>query len=572
MNKLRQLVSLCFCILAFANTYAQDLEYLWAKKSGGSYTEEGNSVTTDAYGNVIVTGTFTSSSITFGDITLTKADSTAWSMFVVKYDPDGNPLWAKRAVTPSEYFTTTGNSVTTDSDGNIYVAGDLWGDTVTFDAQTYVLPEPYGQASFFAKYDSDGDFQGAKMALNGRGTMGIAIDGAGEIYITGITNNLIEFDGYVYTTGAGGVFLAKYSDSGDFIWADLTSVSISSYGFNSEWMSYGVCTDNDNSVYITGWCGTDTIFFNSEKTVYVVNNQSLRNVFIANYELNENALLAKGASRTIRPGITYVIYGYCVKASGNFIYLAGIVTGDSVCFENNRIYTFNNYQDMFITKYDQSGNNIWAKSIGSNSVDWGNSLAMDSSGDIYLAGITNGGEIHLNTIPIDTIIGGNNAMIFKFDPDGDFLLFKNPLNIAGGQSAGNGITIDADDNIFITGSYYGSVSFGADTLHPDGIWEDVFLAKAIKGSLVSIDQTEPLSEQMVLYPNPANTFIQVEIKEPHCSDIEIRIFNLTGSLVITKKTNDSKSRINVADLCNGIYLLEIRSGNFCKKQKFVIHR
>lgn len=559
-------------MLAFANTYAQELEYVWAKKSGGTYSEKGNSVTTDVNGNVIVAGTFISSSINFGDITLTKADSTSWSMFVVKYDPDGHPLWAKRAVTPSEYITTTGNSVTTDSDGNIYVAGDLYGDTVTFDTQTYVLPEPYGQASYFAKYDADGDFQGAKMALNGRGTMGIAIDGAGEIYITGITNNIIEFDGYVYTTGAGGVFLAKYSDSGDFIWADLTSVSISSYGFNSEWMSYGVCTDNDNSVYITGWCGTDTIFFNSEKTVYVVNNPSLRNVFLAKYDVNGNAIWAKGASRTITPGITSAIDGYCVKASGNFIYLAGRVSGDSVRFENNPVYVVDNYQDMFITKYDQSGNNIWAKSVGSNSVDWGYSLAMDSSGDIYLAGITNGGEIHMNTNPIDTIIGGDNAMIFKFDPNGNLLQHKNPMNIEGGQSAGNGIAIDGSDNIFITGSYYGSVSFGPDTLHPYSIWEDVFLAKAINGSLVSIEQTESLPEQMKVYPNPANDFIHVAVKEPLYPDNEIRIYNLTGSLVKTKNAYDSKSGINIADLCNGIYLLEVRSGDFYEKQKFIIQR
>lgn len=572
MKKLQLFALFCICIFNLTNTYAQNPEYVWAKKAGGSYTDQAKSVTTDANGNVIITGTFYSSSISFGNISLTKPDSVTGAMFVAKYDPDGNILWAKRAATPGLHSGTTGNSVISDSDGNIYVCGDLGGDTIDFDSQTIVLPDPYGNASFLVKYDASGTFTWAKMALNGRGNMASAIDGNGDIYITGITNNLVEFDGVVHTIGAGGVYIAKYSNSGNFIWANLSSVSISSYGFNSEWMSYGVCTDNDNSVYVTGWSGPDTMFFNSAKTVFVTNNPSLRNFFLVKFDVNGNALWAKGASRTETPGISSAIDGYSIRASGNHVYLAGTVTGDSVRIENSQINTIPGYADYFIAKYDKSGINIWVQSIGSNSVEYGgNSLDIDNSGNIYMGGITNGAEIHMNTIPVDTIIGGNNAMIFKLDTNGNFMQLKNPVNLTG-VSACNSIAIDPNDNIYITGSYSSGVAFGIDTLYSNSIWDDAFLAKLINSPTVSIDQIESPNTQIVLYPNPANDFIDLVVKYTRYNEIEINIYNLTGYLVKSEKIYGTDTRIKIGDLGDGIYVMTIKSGNFCDNRKFIIQR
>src|SRR5262249_15588623 len=70
---------------------------LWAKSAGG--TSIGRSIATDSQGNVIVTGDFRSSTITFGATTLVNADQQfpTPDYFIVKYDSSGNALWAKRA-------------------------------------------------------------------------------------------------------------------------------------------------------------------------------------------------------------------------------------------------------------------------------------------------------------------------------------------------------------------------------------------------------------------------------------------------------------------------------------------
>ena len=93
--------------------FAQSPNYLWAKSAGGNDYDYGYSVATDASGNCFVCGRFYSSSITFGSYTLNNAGD--YDIFLVKYAPDGNVIWAKSAGGTSE---DDGISVATDASGN----------------------------------------------------------------------------------------------------------------------------------------------------------------------------------------------------------------------------------------------------------------------------------------------------------------------------------------------------------------------------------------------------------------------------------------------------------------------
>ena len=77
--------------------FAQIPSWLWAKPGAGSDYDWGSSVTADASGNVIATGYFSSATISFGSVTLTNSGFPVSSsdIFVVKYSPSGNVLWAK---------------------------------------------------------------------------------------------------------------------------------------------------------------------------------------------------------------------------------------------------------------------------------------------------------------------------------------------------------------------------------------------------------------------------------------------------------------------------------------------
>lgn len=555
--------------MTLLESFAQNLDYVWAKKSGGTYTESGNSVVTDGNGNIIIAGTFFSSTITFDNITLMKSDSTSASMFVAKYSPGGNIIWVKRASTPSSYMETYGHSVTTDMNGNVYVSGDLLGDTISFDTQTIVLPEPYGQASFLVKYDANGSFIWAKMGLNGRSAKSVAIDENGDLFVTGIFNNQINFENNLLnSTGSSyGIFLAKYSNSGNFIWANATNYSYAGNGAPDA-MSNSVCTDYYNNVYISGFFGSDTIFFDSLHTIYVTNNESVRNVFFAKYDNNGNALWARGALS--KPSLLR-LSGNSVKAIGNSVYLAGEFEGDSVLFGNNLITKTGAFSEIFITKYDNLGNNLWAESLGTESVDYGKGLTTDNAGNVCLAATTNGQYFQINSTIVDTIVGGNNAAIVKFDSNGNFLQVKTPVNIQSGQTTGQGIAIDHNDNIFVTGSFSNTVYFGLDSLTSINFWEDIYICK-LKSITTGFNEVNSNAINLKLFPNPSTDFIVIEMTGNNDKVLDFKIYDSKGVLVKTDVLNIKYTKINTSGLNNGIYILTVESNNDFEKHKLIIQR
>ena len=81
MKKLTLIVTALFIVV---NSFSQAPNWVWAKSAGGSASDYGFSVATDQLGNVYETGSFRSSSITFGSTTLTNASSGTDDMFLVK--------------------------------------------------------------------------------------------------------------------------------------------------------------------------------------------------------------------------------------------------------------------------------------------------------------------------------------------------------------------------------------------------------------------------------------------------------------------------------------------------------
>src|SRR6185437_4146300 len=152
---------------------------LWAKSAGGGGNDNGYSVSTDAAGNAFMIGYLFSPAITFGTYTLTNAG--AVNMFLVKYDANGNVLWAKKAGGTSNDF---GNSVATDAIGNSFVTGSFQSPSITFD--TYTLTNTSGVHVFIAKYDANGNTLWAKNSggTNGAGNS-IGTDAIGNVFVTG---------------------------------------------------------------------------------------------------------------------------------------------------------------------------------------------------------------------------------------------------------------------------------------------------------------------------------------------------------------------------------------------------
>jgi len=77
---------------------------------------------------------------------------------------------------------------------------------------------------------------------------------------------------------------------------------------------------------------------------------------------------------------------------------------------------------------------------------------------------------------------------------------------------------------------------------------------------------------MTVYPNPAADFFTLNIDNDNQADKILNIYSLNGSLVKTEILKNNQQEINISKLNAGIYIVEIKSENFSRKQKLVIQR
>jgi len=190
--------------------------FVWAKQwSTGGYTSQ-NSVAIDATGNVYITGYF-SGTVDFdpgaGTYNLTAAGSTGMSdMFLCKLDAAGNFLWAKQSGGPSNDI---GYAIGLDAAGNVYTTGIFRG-TADFDPGpgTYNLTSAGIDDIFISKLDGAGNFVWAKSVGGPSGEQpgSIAVDAAGNVYIAGSFNDIVDLD-----PGPGTVTLTPIGSTDGFV-------------------------------------------------------------------------------------------------------------------------------------------------------------------------------------------------------------------------------------------------------------------------------------------------------------------------------------------------------------------
>ncbi|WP_163401225.1 immunoglobulin domain-containing protein, partial [Flavobacterium fluviatile] len=113
-------------------------------------------------------------------------------------------------------------------------------------------------------------------------------------------------------------------------------------------------------------------------------------------------------------------------------------------------------QDIFIAKYNgTTGELIWGKSLGTNAMDLITDLALDSSGNIILAGHTNGSNLDLDTGTgtqiIDGQTTGRRSFIAKYDSNFNFIWKLERV-----YTAVSKIKIDGSNNVYEFSNYYGA--------------------------------------------------------------------------------------------------------------------
>ena len=182
---------------------------LWANSAGGNRDDEAHGVHADAAGNVYVGGAFKSSSFSFGNTILNNNGSTSYyDIFVLKYDAQGNELWANSTGGSSD---DEAYSIHIDVLGSIYLTGYYRSSSLGFGGMTLNNSGYYD--ILVLKYDAQGNESLARTATGSSGDYGRSshVDTRGNLYIAGyFSGSLLDFNG-VHLSNSGGedVFLAK---------------------------------------------------------------------------------------------------------------------------------------------------------------------------------------------------------------------------------------------------------------------------------------------------------------------------------------------------------------------------
>ncbi|MEC8970570.1 MAG: SBBP repeat-containing protein, partial [Actinomycetota bacterium] len=178
----------------------------WVGFVGSAFNDRLRGVTTDGSGNIYATGYYRALGTPDFDpgsgssITL-PTTSSGDDAYVIKVGSDGNGVWAKAFETTSGSGVDQGEGIAVDGSGNVYVTGFFdTNDTVDFDpgAGTTAFTADNTDDIFGVKLNSSGNLVWARQfetigTFQGRGD-GVAVDGSGNVYITGSFYGHMDFD------------------------------------------------------------------------------------------------------------------------------------------------------------------------------------------------------------------------------------------------------------------------------------------------------------------------------------------------------------------------------------------
>jgi hypothetical protein len=499
----------------------------WALSLGGTGSDVGNGITTDTNNNVYVTGQYASNPLRissfstvssgviqmapFGTLANISSNNTN-DAFVAKYDSSGIAQWVlSLGGTGSEI----GNGIATDQNNNVYVIGQYSSNPLGISSFStvssgIVLMSPFGTLlntgfddAFIVKYNSSGLAQWAT-SLDGTSLGGIEIgneiatDTNNNVYVTGsysagsgnelrITSFSTVSSGTILMSSFGTLiqsgtlgtdaFIVKYNSSGIAQWA-------TSLGGTSSEIGYGITSDTDNNVYVTGQYNSGPLQIFSFSTVSSATIQMSSFGRLVNTGTIETFVVKYNSSGIAQWAVSLVGTGNDIGRSittdqNNNIYITGQYAGTLLQISSFSTVSSGTIQmssfgrlvntgiaDAFVVKYNSSGIVQWATNLGGTNNDAGNEITTDLNNNVYVTGLYSSGQLRISSFSTVTsaIIqmssfgtlenvntGLSDTFVVKYNSSG---IVQAATRFSGYQNdIGRSITTDQNNNIYITGQY-----------------------------------------------------------------------------------------------------------------------
>jgi hypothetical protein len=345
---------------------------------------------------------------------------------IVKFNSSKGREWTRQqgTSTPDKAYAAA-----TDASGNVYAAGSTYGGldgniNQGFDDAVLVKYSPEGVKLWSQQIGtSENDY-----------AYGAATDTEGNAYITGHTEGGIDGNAY---SGDSDMFLVKYDSSGARLW----SAQLGSPAYDD---GRAAATDASGNVYVAGftWGYLDGGSLSGAADIFVVKYSSAG---------------LKLWSRQFGSGAIDIAQSIAVDSAGN-VYVSGHTEGNLDGIPNA------GKADAFIIKYDSSGARLWSRLLGTAAEDMARGVAIDASGNVYVAGYTFGG------LDGNTNAGAADVFLSRFASDGS-KLWTAQIGSAGYDFC-YAVAVDGEGFIFPVGATNGDLDGKAN----EGLF-DIFILK-----------------------------------------------------------------------------------------------
>ena len=434
----------------------------WAVGVGGltnTVTDEGWSVAKDSSGNLYITGRFQGTGITFGTTTLKGGSS--GGVYVVKLNSSMVVQWAVAAAGTSSMWSY---DLAVDSSGSAYITGYFY-SSATFGSTT--LSSKGSTDVYVAKVSPSGAWMWAKSGGGTRSDYGqaIALDSSNNIYLTGQFYSTALFgSSSLISKGGTDLFVTKMNSNGAWMWAVSGGSFTLDYG-------YGVGTDGSGNVYVAG------SFYSTLTRIATFGSLQIRG------RGGRDAFVAKLNSRGVWQWVAFgggtssdYAYGLAVDKNGNSYVTGYFYTSSSsnsyATFASGsttfRIKAKGSSGDIFVGKLNTSGVWQWVKNAGGGRYDYGRSIALDATGNLYVTGsyqtyTTSTSFATFGSYKLKSTNGSADMFVAKLSNSGAW-----QWAVSGGGTSsdyGYGVAVDGAGNASVIGHMYSPLfKFGSTTL------------------------------------------------------------------------------------------------------------
>ena len=349
--------------------------------------------------------------------------------------------------------------IAVDASGHAYVTGQTF--SANFPTTTGAFMTRFGGAgdAFVSELNTAGSALIYSTYLGGSGDdagRGITVDAPGNAYVTGWTasSDFPTTAGAFQTTLGGGyddAFVTKLNATGSAL---LYSTYLGGSSYDE---GHGIAVDASGDAYITGF--TYSSNFPTTAGAFRTASRGLDDAFVSELNPAGSALLYS----TYLGGSSYDEGdGIAVDGSGN-AYITGFT------YSSNFPTTTGAFQrtpsggfDAFVSKLNAAGSTLlYSTYLGGGSDDFGLGIAVDTSGNAYVTGLTYSSNFPTTAGAFQTSLGGgqgggyDDAFVVKLNAAGTALAYSTYLG-GGGDDAGYGIAVDASGNASVTGGTYSS--------------------------------------------------------------------------------------------------------------------